>query len=47
MKLYYVRYADDWLIGIWGSKEDSIKVRKKIETFLKTELFLETSVEKN
>ena len=46
MKLYYVRYADDWLIGIWGSKEDSIKVRKKIETFLKTELFLETSVEK-
>ena len=46
MKLYYIRYADDWLIGIWGSKEDSIKVQKRIETFLKTELFLEMSVEK-
>lgn len=46
MKLYYIRYADDWLIGIWGSKEDSVKVRKRIETFLKTELFLELAVEK-
>lgn len=46
MKLYYIRYADDWLIGIWGSKEDSVKVQKGIETFLKTELFLELSVEK-
>lgn len=46
MKLYYVRYADDWLVGIWGSKEDSLKVRKRIETFLKAELFLDTSIEK-
>jgi group II intron reverse transcriptase/maturase len=46
LKLYYIRYADDWLIGIWGSREDSVKVKKRIKTFLKNELSLELSVEK-
>jgi len=46
LKLYYVRYADDWLLGIWGSKKDAIKIREKIETFLKEKLDLELSIEK-
>lgn len=45
-KLYYIRYADDWLIGIWGSKKDATKIRKKIEIFLKEKLDLELSIEK-
>lgn len=46
LKLYYIRYADDWLIGVWGSKEDATKIRKKIEIFLKEKLSLELSLEK-
>jgi len=45
-KLYYIRYADDWLIGVWGSKKDATKIRKKIEIFLKEKLGLELSIEK-
>jgi len=46
LKLYYIRYADDWLIGIWGSKSDATKIRQKIEIFLKNTLDLELSLEK-
>lgn len=46
LKIYYVRYADDWLIGIWGSKNDAINIREDIENFLKDELSLELSIEK-
>ena len=46
MRLYYVRYADDWLIGIWGKREDAVKVKNKIENFLKEKLELEMSLEK-
>ena len=46
LKLYYVRYADDWLLGIWGSKKDAITIREKIETFLKEKLDLKLSIEK-
>ena len=45
-KFYYIRYADDWLIGVWGSKKDATKIRKKIEIFLKDKLDLELSIEK-
>jgi group II intron reverse transcriptase/maturase len=45
-KLYYVRYADDWLIGVWGSKKDAIKICEKIEIFLREKLDLELSVKK-
>lgn len=34
-KLYYIRYADDWLIGVWGLKKDATKIRDKIVIFLK------------
>lgn len=46
LKLYYIRYADNWLIGVWGSKEDATKIRKKIKIFLKEKLSLELSLEK-
>jgi group II intron reverse transcriptase/maturase len=46
MKLYYVRYADDWLIGVWGRREDAVRVKRKIETFLREKLELEMSPEK-
>ncbi|MCU5668782.1 reverse transcriptase domain-containing protein [Bacillus cereus] len=43
---YYVRYADDWLIGLSGSKQDAEEVKEKIKGFLKTELNLKLSPEK-
>jgi group II intron reverse transcriptase/maturase len=46
MRLYYARYADDWLIGIWGKREDAVKVKNKIENFLREKLELEMSLEK-
>ena len=33
-RLKYVRYADDFLLGIIGSKEDCIEIRDKIYNFL-------------
>lgn len=45
-RLTYVRYADDFLIGIIGSKEDARFIRNEIATFLKEELNLELSMEK-
>jgi len=46
LKLFYVRYADDWLLGILGSKKDATKIREKIKIFLKEKLDLELSIEK-
>lgn len=45
-RLYYVRYADDWLIGISGSKEDAIMVKDQISDFLGNNLKLCLSEEK-
>lgn len=45
-RLTYVRYADDFLIGIIGSKEDARFIRNEIATFLEEELNLELSMEK-
>lgn len=45
-KLIYVRYADDFLIGIIGSKKDCVKVREDIANFLREELNLELNLEK-
>jgi len=42
----YVRYADDWLVGIRGSKEDCETIKNEMSKFLKTELKLELSEEK-
>ena len=40
---YYIRYADDWLIGISGNKKDAEGVKQEINTFLDTKLKLKLS----
>jgi len=46
-RLFYVRYADDYLIGIIGSKQDAEKVFYEVKDFLNTTLKLEISEEKS
>ncbi|MGN0267399.1 MAG: reverse transcriptase domain-containing protein [Lachnospiraceae bacterium] len=44
--LYFVRYADDFLIAVKGSKEDCIAIKAELTEFLKKELKLTLSEEK-
>jgi len=46
-RLFYVRYADDYLIGIIGSKQEAEKVFDEVKTFLNTRLQLAISEEKS
>lgn len=45
-KLRYVRYADDFIIGVIGSKSDAEEIKKDIKDFLKKHLSIELSEEK-
>lgn len=45
-RLWYCRYADDFIMGIIGSKHEAIEIRKKVESFLKDKLNLYTSNDK-
>jgi len=45
-RMTYCRYADDFLVGIAGSKSDAITVKEWLTEYLKTELHLELSAEK-
>lgn len=45
-KLTYVRYADDWILGVRGNREDCILLLNKIRSYLKDELKLNLSEEK-
>ena len=45
-RLKYVRYADDFLIGVIGSKEYSQRIKEDIKNFLESELKLELSDDK-
>lgn len=45
-RLKYVRYADDFLIGVIGSKENSQKIKADIKEYLESKLKLELSDEK-
>lgn len=45
-RIQYVRYADDFLIGIIGSKQAAEEVKKDLTAFLKNKLNLELSSEK-
>ncbi len=45
-RLRYVRYADDFLIGINGSKADAIQLKSWLQAYLQEELGLELSAEK-
>ena len=44
--LVYVRYADDFLIGIGGSKADAKKIKQNIGVFLSEKLHMTLSMEK-
>jgi group II intron reverse transcriptase/maturase len=46
-RLFYVRYADDYLIGIIGSKQEAETVFNEVKTFLNTKLQLAISEEKS
>ena len=45
-KIKYVRYADDFLIGVTGSLKDCEQIKKDIKNFLEEKLKLELSEEK-
>ena len=45
-KIVYVRYADDFLIGIKGTREEAEGVKRKLKLFLSEELKMELSDEK-
>lgn len=45
-RLFYVRYADDWLCGVIGSKEDCRKIKEDFKNYLWNNLQLELSEEK-
>lgn len=44
--LKYVRYADDFLIGVIGSKKDCIEIKNKIKEFLEKNLEINLSEDK-
>lgn len=45
-RLQYVRYADDFLVGVIGSKEDAVAIKEQIKAFVADILHLELSDEK-
>ena len=45
-RLQYVRYADDFLIGVIGSKEDARHIKEQVKMFVSDTLKLELSDEK-
>lgn len=45
-RMQYIRYADDFLIGVIGSKEDSELIKRDIKHFLESKLNLELSEDK-
>lgn len=45
-RLVYVRYADDFLMGVIGSKEEAMEIKREIAQFLEKELKLTLSQEK-
>lgn len=46
VRVRYVRYADDWVIGIIGPKHLAKEIKEKVRQFLKAELDLTLSEEK-
>ena len=42
----YIRYADDFVIGIIGTKQDAVTILNEVTDFLRKELHLEISEEK-
>jgi group II intron reverse transcriptase/maturase len=40
-RVYYVRYADDWLVGVTGSKKTALEIKERISKYLKEQLKLD------
>jgi group II intron reverse transcriptase/maturase len=45
-RIQYVRYADDFLVGVIGSKEDAAAIKEQVKVFVADTLHLELSYEK-
>lgn len=45
-RLKYIRYADDFLVGVIGSKSESERIKADIAAFMRERLKLELSTEK-
>lgn len=45
-RLEYIRYADDFLVGIIGRYDESVRIREKIKAFLDDKLHLSLNVDK-
>ncbi len=45
-RIYYVRYADDWVIGVRGPRSLTQQIKEEAQAFLRNELNLELSQEK-
>nr|YP_006073027.1 cytochrome c oxidase subunit 2 [Nitella hyalina]AEH42842.1 cytochrome c oxidase subunit 2 [Nitella hyalina] len=45
-RIHYIRYADDWVVGILGSKQFTEEIKSEIQRFLREELRLELSDDK-
>jgi len=45
-RVSYVRYVDDFLIGVIGSKETCTKIREEIKVFLKKHLAMNLNIDK-
>jgi group II intron reverse transcriptase/maturase len=41
-RIYYVRYADDWVIGVRGPRSLALNVKREVEAFLRNELNLDS-----
>jgi len=46
-RMRYLRYADDFLLGITGSRQDAVQVMAEVTEYLETELHLTVSKEKS
>ena len=45
-RIKYVRYADDFLIAVKGSKEDCLEIKRRLAEFISNRLRMELSEEK-
>jgi len=45
-RMYYVRYADDWIVSIRGPRADVVQLLNDVKDFLKERLKLDLSLEK-
>jgi nicotine oxidoreductase len=46
IRIKYLRYADDWVIGVWGSRTLAEEIKQEVKTFLREHLKLTLNEEK-